>query len=127
MRRRRRHQPRDPARAPTEKEKRLFRLEDAVFAGRVLAADALATLGTYQQSATGTRLCTSAGFGVVRDSVCNAADILGKAANEPLARCDALSAAIGFVAVPVVQSYVSDAAAPPTGCESLDAAILTCP
>ena len=120
--------PRDPSRAPTEKEKRLFRLDDATLAGRVIAAEGIAALGTYLQS-NGARLCTSPGFGLIRDSLCSAADIQGKplVPDDPTRGCDALSAAIGFTAIPAVTAFVSDAGPPPTGCESVDAAVFACP
>ena len=120
--------PRDPARAPTEKEKRLFRIDDGLLAGRVLAQEALATLGSYLQS-SGARLCTSPGFGFVHDGICGAADIPGQG-NAPFdlsKSCDALSAALGFVAIPALAAYVSDAAVPLTGCEAVDAAAFMCP
>ncbi|HSO34147.1 MAG TPA: hypothetical protein VLT33_16545, partial [Labilithrix sp.] len=120
--------PRDPTRAPTEKEKRLFRLDNGSLAGRVLAAEGVAAIGTYLQS-NGTRLCTSPGFGLIHDSVCASADIQGKplVPDDPTRGCDALSAALGFTAIPAVTSFVSDAGPPPTGCESVDAAAFACP
>lgn len=123
--------PRDPDRTPTEKEKRLFRLENGLLAARLLATDALATIGTHRQSGTGTRLCESAGFVLLRKQFCEATDLLGqpqeKQAFDPTKPCVAISAALGFAAIPAIQAYVSDAGTPPTGCEGVDAATFLCP
>lgn len=122
-------QPRDPRSAPTEKEKRLFLLQNATLAGRVQASESVAAIGTYVQSSTGKPLCTSAAFGLIRDQVCGASDIQGRplVPDDPTRACDAISAAIGFAAVPAVMSFVSDAGPPPTGCEGVDAALVGCP
>ncbi len=61
--------------------------------------------------------------------MCAATDLQGKPANpdDPTRSCDALSSALGFVAIPAVTSFISDAGALPTGCESVDAAVFLCP
>jgi hypothetical protein len=119
--------PRDPARTPTEKEKRLFRIERGVLAGRVLAADLLATLGTYRKAGGGGALCESPGFETVRSVICAAPDIAKTVPGNPTARCDALSAALGFVAIPAVPASVADASVTSTACDSVDASTLRCP
>ncbi len=118
--------PRDPARAPTEKEKRLFRIEGGVLAGRVLASDLLATLGTYTKVG-GSPLCASSAFEAVRSNVCDAVDITRTPRPDPSVRCDALSAALGFVAIPAVAADVADASVTSTSCSTVDAAVLACP
>ncbi len=120
--------PRAPGTTPTEKEKRLFRLEGGTLAGRVLASEGVATIGTFLPS-SGTRLCQSTTFGLIHDQLCGSADIQARplVPDDPTKGCDALSAALGFVAIPAVTSFVSDAGPPLTGCESVDAALLTCP
>lgn len=122
--------PRDPARPPaTEREKRLFRIDEGVIAGRVLTTDVLGILGAYQPS-TGPRLCAQdAKFGLVRERICRGADIpaQGTAPFDPSKACDALSGALGFAAIPAVTAPVADAAVPNTGCESVDAAAFRCP
>ena len=122
-------QPRDPRATPTEKEKRLFLLQNATLAGRVQAGEGVAAIGTYVQSSTGKPLCTSAAFGLIHDQLCGASDIQGKplVPDDPARACDAISAAIGLAAVPAVMSFVSDAGPLPTGCEGVDAALVTCP
>lgn len=120
--------PRDPGASPTEKEKRLFRLEGATLAGRVLASEGVAAIGTFLPS-SGARLCKSTTFGLIRDQLCGSSDIQARplVPDDPTKGCDALSATLGFVAIPAVTSFVSDAGAPATGCESVDAALLSCP
>lgn len=122
-------QPRDPKVTPTEKQKRLFLLQNATLAGRVPASEGVIAVGTYVPSSTGKPLCTSASFGLIHDQLCGASDIQGKplVPDDPTRPCDAISAAIGFAAVPAVTSFVSDAGTPPTGCEGVDAALVTCP
>jgi hypothetical protein len=118
--------PRDPARSPTKKEQRLFRIEGGVLAGRVLATDLLATLGTYRKSGAAP-LCASSGFETVRSIICGATDITGAPSADPTVKCDALSTAIGFVAIPAVEANVADAAVTSTACDSVDASLLACP
>ena len=119
--------PRDPTVPPTEKEKRLFRLEGTL-TGRVLATESLGALGSYVQS-NGARLCTSSAFSVIRDSLCGATDIQGRPSTpaDPTQPCDALSAALGFTAIPAVTSFVSDAGPPDAGCGGVDASLFACP
>jgi hypothetical protein len=119
--------PRDPARPPTGRERRLFRLEQAVLAGRVLVTEVLTTLGTFRTGAARTPLCTSGNFESVRTIVCGAPDIASAPAASPSARCDALSVAVGLVAIPALAADVADASVVSSACATVDAAAFTCP
>ncbi|MDB4937436.1 MAG: hypothetical protein JWP87_4408 [Labilithrix sp.] len=79
-----------------------WRLEDAVLAGRIPAAELLAAVGTVDTpgDADGGPLCTSALFPTVKSSICDHIDINATKALDfiPDARCDALSVAISLTA-----------------------------
>ncbi len=114
--------PRDPARAPTTAEQRLFRIDDAVLAGRLVPGDVLSTLGSFVTA--GGTLCELAAFATVRSIICDAVDVRqteGPISSEP---CDALSSALGLVLVPARAGDVSDAGVVPAPCP---AESITCP
>lgn len=99
--------PRDPTRPPTDPEKRLFRLENGVIAGRLGAASLLELLGTVQIA--GSSFCNTEIFLSARDDVCASQDVTRAVAAPAAAPCDALSAAAVFAAGPAR----SGAALPP--------------
>jgi hypothetical protein len=96
--------PRDRAQPPTEKEKRLFSLENAVVAGRLSAVNLLSALGTIERPNPNdggiTYLCQDPSFELVRQGVCDAVDIAAAQALDfdPGAKCDSLSVGIAFTA-----------------------------
>lgn len=89
--------PRDPARPPTEAEKRLWRGDDGLLAGRLASERVLENLGSVDTA--GGRLCTTAVFPTVRTQVCTSLDIA--AAGAPAtAPCDGLSGAARLTLAP---------------------------
>ena len=106
--------PRDPARAPTDREKRLFSLDNALVGGRIKATQLLAALGTIDTStgdAGPAYLCEQAGFAVAKQGVCDAVDLSSTQALDfdPQAKCDSLSVGIGFSAFPALAGDVRGA------------------
>jgi hypothetical protein len=120
--------PRDPSQEPTVKERRLFRLENGVLAGRVGANELLHTIGTYQ-SGIGTLCKLGAAFDQVRTPICGAVDVRREPGStpNPALPCDALSAAFGFTALPAIAGAVSTAPPPDDPCGGVDAGAFTCP
>lgn len=110
--------PRDPARAATEKEKRLWAVEGGAIGGRLKSGDLLVGLGTIERPGTGdagsTYLCQEPSFELVRQGVCDAIDITSARALDfdPGAACDALSVGVGFTAYPVLPGDVRMAQSP---------------
>jgi hypothetical protein len=100
-------QPRDPARPPTDAEKRLWRIKEGTLTGRLPARDLLAAAGSIPTPGmTEEHLCTSPIFTVLKSTVCDGRDI-AKARNfdfVPNRACDALSMAVGFTADPAIWS-----------------------
>jgi hypothetical protein len=100
--------PRDRARPPTEREKRLYALDDAVIGGRIRTTDLLSTIGAIENSSkdggASTYLCNEAAFPLLKSSVCDGVDIAATQALDfdPGAKCDALSVGIAFTAFPVL-------------------------
>lgn len=99
--------PRDPKVPPTEAEKRLWRLDDGVLAGRIPARDILAAVGSVDDpldKQSGKHLCTTPLFGTVRDEVCAYLDISSNPQRDSNLdyACDAISAAFGFAASPAL-------------------------
>lgn len=106
--------PRDRARPPTEREKRLFSLENAVVGGRIRSSDLLAALGAIETAGkdggASTYLCQESSFALLRQGTCDAVDIPTNQALDfdPGAKCDALSVAIAFTASPVLPGEVHE-------------------
>lgn len=123
--------PREPPSraAQTDREKRLYRLDDGVFTGRVEPTELLGTIGSYNSS-TGP-LCKNPAFDVIRTRICASRDLSGatniKTPN-PAAACDALSAAFGFVALPAKTDGVTALSLPSDPCanEPPDSGAFTC-
>jgi hypothetical protein len=114
--------PRDPARAPTEKEKRLYRLENGTLGGRIAAKDLLSQLGHLNVAPDGGAnqlLCESASFSTVKEYVCSAADLSVAPSKDhvPGTGCDALSVGYAFTAAPALKGGVSSVASVPTRCD----------
>jgi hypothetical protein len=115
--------PRDRARPPTDKEKRLFSLESALVGGRARATELLTTLGTLQvgsasQDGGATYACTDPSFPLLRQELCAGVDIASTLALDfdPGAKCDALSVAMAFSAFPVLPGEVHVTPAIETPC-----------
>lgn len=101
--------PRDPNTPPrTEKEKRLFSMDDGVFAGRISARDLLAVAGTFDDpldKQSGKHMCTNTVFfGQIKDRFCEYLDIASSTQRDQnLAyACDAISGGFGFTAFPAL-------------------------
>lgn len=115
--------PRDPARAPTEREKRLYRLENAILAGRIAAKDLLSQLGEMNVASDGgppQLLCESASFSTVKQYVCGAIDLPvspGKD-HDPSATCNALSVGYAITAMPALKGAISSDTDGPTRCSA---------
>src|SRR5690606_12383419 len=102
--------PRDQDRPPSEREQRLFRLDDAVIAGRIPTRSVVSLVGQLGSlDGGGRRLCDSANFAVVKESICSAADLASEVSmdNEPGATCDAISIGYRFTAEPAVAGATS--------------------
>jgi hypothetical protein len=120
--------PRDPTRAPTPREQRLFRIDRGVLAGRMATRDVLGALGTYRTNGGKTPVCASSAFESIRSIICQSADIRrAPAPAEPATRCDALSASMAFAAIPAIGVDVGDAGVVSTACATVDAAVFDCP
>lgn len=114
--------PRDPARTPTEREKQLYRLDNATLAGRITARDLLGALGRFHVTLDGGStpyLCESPTFDSVRQFICGATDLNHLAENDhnPTSVCDALSIGWWFSSAPAVMSGVSTRPHPVTVCD----------
>lgn len=112
-------QPRDKSRAPTIAEKRLWRIESGVLAGRLPARDLLAAAGTIPTPGSGgsEHLCRSGLFTELKEIVCEDLDIARTRSFDFVANraCDALSMAVSFTADPAVWipgDYYQEPAAP---------------
>lgn len=113
--------PRDPARTPTEREKRLYRLENAILAGRIAAKDLLSQLGQMNVTADGgpaQLLCEAASFATVKQYVCGAIDLPVSPAkdHDPSATCDALSVGYAITALPALKGAISSDTDDPSRC-----------
>ncbi|AKV01755.1 hypothetical protein AKJ09_08418 [Labilithrix luteola] len=112
--------PRDPSVPPrTDKEKRFYRVDDGVLAGRISTHDLLAAIGSSKQSQTVEQTCLQSLYPVLKDRVCSSADIARSADLDfqPDAGCDALSTAIRFTGKPALLGEVYDRNRPSTPCE----------
>lgn len=112
--------PRDPSVPPqTDKEKRFYRVDDGVLAGRVSTHDLLAAIGSSKQSQTDEQICLQSLYQVLKDRVCAAADIAhAKSLDfQADAGCDALSTAIRFTGKPALLGEVYKPNRAPTPCE----------
>lgn len=116
--------PRDPSRPPQGAEERLFRLEQGVLGGRIAPNNILTAIGPYPQADAS--LCATPAWDLIRSAVCGGVDIRFTQASaiEPTAPCDALSIALGVVALPARIGAVSDAAIPTNPCGT---DLLACP
>ena len=100
--------PRDPNMPPaTERQKRLFRLDDALIGGRVKATQLLAGVGTVDTAvgdAGPAYLCEQSSYELLRKGICGAVDLASTQALDfdPQAKCDSLSVGITFTAFPVL-------------------------
>jgi hypothetical protein len=100
--------PRDPSRAPTVREQRLYALDNGVVGGRIKAVELLAAIGTVEQVVGGdagnAQLCNLPFFSLVRDGLCGAVDIASAPALDfdPAGKCDALSIGFAFTASPAL-------------------------
>jgi len=101
--------PRDPTRPTTELEKRLWRLDEGVLAGRLAATDLLAGLGMLlgpEVDDAGRRIpiCRLSMYTLVKVQICDNVDIAksNRLDNQPDYPCDAVSTAIGFTGLPSV-------------------------
>lgn len=97
--------PRAPGQAPTtEKEKRLFKVDEGQLVGRMVVKSLLATLGAADVGGDATRLCDSILYVQLRKEICDAVDI-ARAPNLDFqsTTCDAISASLGFTAKPAVR------------------------
>jgi hypothetical protein len=113
-------QPRDPSRAPSDAEKRLWRVEEGVIAGALDSDDALFTLGTIN-TASG-RLCALPAFEPLRDQVCRSVDLAsGRPAGVSLPKCNAISGAAKLRLDPARAGDAGQARPPFTGCDALRA------
>jgi hypothetical protein len=71
-------QPRDPNRAPTEREKRLYMLDNALAGGRIKAEQLMGAIGTVDTSPPGSPaayLCEQASWELARKGICDAVDL----------------------------------------------------
>lgn len=112
--------PRDPSVPPkTDKEKRFYRVDDGILAGRVSTHDLLAAIGSSKQSQTDEQICLQSLYQVLKDRVCSAADIAHSASLDfqADAGCDALSTAIRFTGKPALLGEVYKVERPSTPCE----------
>lgn len=112
-------QPRALGQAPsTEKEKRLFRVDDGQLVGRLTSSSLLATLGNAALGPLATkpneRVCMNPIYIFVRTQVCGAVDVASSASFDFYENfaCDAISAVLTFTAKPAVLGEVFQA--PPT-------------
>ncbi|MEA2748899.1 MAG: hypothetical protein QOI41_3042 [Myxococcales bacterium] len=113
--------PRDPTRAPSEREKRLWSLDSALVGGRMKATDLLSALGTIDTStgdAGPSFLCQDPSFGVAKQGVCDAIDLASTPGLDfdPQAKCDSLSVGFGFVAFPALAGAVAVSTTDPNPC-----------
>lgn len=97
-------QERDPTIPPTPAQERLWRLKGTLV-GRSSTSDILATLGAYEIGGAGP-LCKGSNFPSIAQLVCSYAD-LSMTGDNLTAPCDALSAAIGLTADPVLKGPVN--------------------
>jgi hypothetical protein len=99
--------PRDPKVPPTDAEKRLWRLDEGVIAGRIPARDILAAVGSLDDpldKQSGKHLCTTPLYETAKSAICGYLDISSNPQRDLNLdyRCDALSAAFGFTAFPAL-------------------------
>lgn len=120
-------QPRDASRAPLPAEERLYRIEDGLLAGRAKTGDVLSAIGHYPWSAGGGPLCNQSVFPFVRQTICESADIALQPSAPANDACDALSAGVGFVAIPARPGAIVPSPPPPTACAAADGGALACP
>ncbi len=109
--------PRDPAREPTEREKRLFRLDDAILGGRLAARSLVASVGGIDIG-DGGKLCETPTFAAAKGYVCGAADIATSSDNDRNVHgpCEAVSVGMQFSAKPVLIGALAEGDLPPTRC-----------
>lgn len=93
-------QPRDPNRAPTEREKRLYVLDNALAGGRIKAEQLMGAIGTVDTSPPGSPaayLCEQASWELARKGICDAVDLASAPSLDfdPAAKCDSLSSRWG--------------------------------
>jgi len=105
--------PRDFDAPRSDREQRLFALDDAILGGRFRATTLLAALGAVEQPTENGEprfLCESSYFPVVRQTICGGRDIARSSRFdfEPNLACDALSAAVSFRAFPVLAGEVRE-------------------
>ena len=104
--------PRDPSQPPaTERQKRLFALDNALIGGRVKATQLLSAVGTVDTSvgdAGPAYLCQQSSYQLLRQGICTAVDLASTQALDfdPQAKCDSLSVGITFTAFPVLPGAV---------------------
>jgi hypothetical protein len=118
--------PRPPGPPRSEREKRLFAAEEGTIAGRILASNVLAGVGSIQFELPDgglIGLCQMPLYLRVSEQICNARDIARTPALDfEDARCDALSTGVGFTAKPVVLGDEFAATRPERACTSVDGA-----
>lgn len=97
--------PRAPGQAPTtEKEKRLFKVDEGQLVGRMVVQSLLATLGSADVGGDATRLCASMLYVQLRKEICDSIDIArAPSLDFQSYTCDAISASLGFTAQPAVR------------------------
>ncbi|AKV02501.1 hypothetical protein AKJ09_09164 [Labilithrix luteola] len=97
--------PRPPGDPPaTEKQKRLYKVEEGQLVGRMVVQSLLATLGAADVSGGNDRLCQSILYVQLRKEICAAIDIArAPSLDFQSYACDALSASLGFTAQPAVR------------------------
>ena len=106
-------QPRDPNREPTEKEKRLYRIERGLIVGRMTSTNLLTAVGTLtskEDPDTGVKeqVCAAQFWPTIVQTVCDAVDMAKDEALdfEPTAECVSLSTGTGFTAMPALPGAI---------------------
>ncbi|HEY8079745.1 MAG TPA: hypothetical protein VIF62_36695, partial [Labilithrix sp.] len=112
-------QPRDASRPPTVAEQRLYRLDDALMAGRMKVHDMLTVAATFPTpKGDGGHLCTSDLFFLAQSSICQNLDIASTTGQDLVVSkpCDALSFAAKMTAFPVLEPDFYDPTPDPNEC-----------
>ncbi len=113
-------QPRDGSRPPMPSEQRLYRVDDAVMAGRLKVHDMLVVAATFAtpKSDAGGHLCTSDLFLLAQSQICQNLDIASSTGQDLVVSkpCDALSFAAKMTAFPVLEPDFYDPPADPNEC-----------
>jgi hypothetical protein len=130
--------PRDPARAPTGREPRLWQLAAGELTGRITLNELLTAIGSVRFNTDGgnVQVCTQAVYASTKSVVCSSADVAASRALDfdPSARCDSVSAGVPIGALPALIGEVSTRPRGPGPCDPgadgqpVDASVTyTCP